>query len=288
MKQLYYACYAVFLALSLTLLFACSGGNDGLSSAPNYVGRLTPAAIDNNNAYSLSITALESIEVHEATPDASTLLGGISIGPRTAALHASELASTEQLPAGVIIEGNCGGTVDLSSNNNSGSMIFSAYCVGLGGITMTLNGRVNYTNSPPEMLLEMVDLSITLGGETVVYNATMIVNVTTNTVTLTMQYQGSDGKVYLIVDLSRSGTGLPNDGYIISGRIYHPDHGYVDVSTVDRFGNQIPIVLDCANGHPSSGAISLGGANGSSATIEFTSCSEYILTVNGASTVHIW
>jgi hypothetical protein len=75
-------------------------------------------------------------------------------------------------------------------------------------------------------------------------------------------------------------SGNPETGITISsGRIYHPEQGYVDIST------DAPLVYaGCDNGKPSSGTLVLQGSGGSTADVIYNSCTEYQVCVNGNAT----
>ncbi|MCU7886399.1 MAG: hypothetical protein KZQ82_19600 [Candidatus Thiodiazotropha sp. (ex Lucinoma annulata)] len=94
-------------------------------------------------------------------------------------------------------------------------------------------------------------------------------------------YSGYDGRLYRETDVSVTEEG--NSAYTASGRIYDPYHGYIDVTT------EIPFTLDCPDDRPGAGRLSFTGANQSSGSIEFISCTEYVvITGNGTSNTYSW
>jgi hypothetical protein len=93
-------------------------------------------------------------------------------------------------------------------------------------------------------------------------------------------YEGYDGQVYRVSDVSVTGNG--SSGYQVSVRVYHPDHGYVTVTT------EVPVSFDCSGGYPNTGRVRVEGANGGLVLVEFTSCSQYVLVHDGVSEVFSW
>ncbi|MES9972190.1 MAG: hypothetical protein ABW092_19325 [Candidatus Thiodiazotropha sp.] len=93
-------------------------------------------------------------------------------------------------------------------------------------------------------------------------------------------YQGYDNRTYRVSEASVSGNAT--SGYSVTARVYDPDHGYVSIIT------EIPVTFDCSNGFPSAGRIRIEGANGAVATVEFISCSQYVVTFNGVANTYSW
>ncbi|MEJ2621769.1 MAG: hypothetical protein P8163_16395 [Candidatus Thiodiazotropha sp.] len=93
-------------------------------------------------------------------------------------------------------------------------------------------------------------------------------------------YQGYDNRTYRVSEVSV--TGSETSGYQVSVRVYDPDHGYVTVTT------EVPVTFNCSQGHPSAGRIRIEGANGEVALIEFTSCSQYVVTFEGVAESYTW
>ncbi|MCU7863647.1 MAG: hypothetical protein KZQ92_06685 [Candidatus Thiodiazotropha sp. (ex Lucinoma borealis)] len=94
-------------------------------------------------------------------------------------------------------------------------------------------------------------------------------------------YSGYDDRLYRVADVSVTEEG--NSAYTASGRIYDPYHGYIDVTT------EIPFTLACPNDRPGAGRLNFTGANQSSGSIEFISCTEYVVTTgSGTSNTYRW
>jgi hypothetical protein len=93
-------------------------------------------------------------------------------------------------------------------------------------------------------------------------------------------YQGYDDRIYRVSEVSVSGN--VSSGYNVSVRVYDPDNGYVTVTT------EVPVTYECSNGYPNAGRVHVEGANGTVATVEFTSCSVYVVVFNGVANTYDW
>jgi hypothetical protein len=93
-------------------------------------------------------------------------------------------------------------------------------------------------------------------------------------------YHGYDGRIYRVSEVEVSGSS--SSGYSVSVRVYDPDHGYVLVTT------EVPLLHDCSGGHPSTGRIEMEDANGKVAVVEFNSCSEFTITLDGVANTYQW
>lgn len=92
---------------------------------------------------------------------------------------------------------------------------------------------------------------------------------------------GFDDRSYRVTDISVTDDG--NLAYTAEGRVYDPAHGYIDIST------EIPVTFECPDGQPDTGRLSFVGGNQTSGTIEFVSCSEYVVsTSSGSSNSYNW
>jgi hypothetical protein len=269
MKSITFIRVAAVAAISLFLSLApgCGGGggDGGVAPAPPapasivYNGITTQTVVTAANAEDLATAALGAGEFGLAS---AAKVEGTSAYPRYLKLvdilrrstENIELTSTSQPVAGAIVPvsgtryGNCGGsasltgTLDDQTGDTSGTMTFSNYCS--NGITM--NGVVSYSGIYDLVNDEFDVFSMTtsnLGatdgvssfaiGGTITYDYRNVPIV----VTMDMMLQdGASGKVYWA------------DGYLINiwdyagytdysmtGQSYHPDYGYVDVTTPTLF-----------------------------------------------------
>ena len=93
-------------------------------------------------------------------------------------------------------------------------------------------------------------------------------------------YLGYDNRTYRVTEVSVSGSGA--SGYSVSVRVYDPDHGYVTVTT------EVPVAFGCSGGRPSAGRVRMEAANFVVATVEFISCSQYVVTFEGVARTFNW
>lgn len=93
-------------------------------------------------------------------------------------------------------------------------------------------------------------------------------------------YQGYDDRTYRVSEVTVSGN--ESSGYQVSVRVYDPDNGYVTVTT------EVPVTFDCDGGTPSAGRITVEGAEETSVVVEFNSCSEYVVTLDGVAETYSW
>ncbi|HET8759904.1 MAG TPA: hypothetical protein VFN94_02475 [Nitrospiria bacterium] len=93
--------------------------------------------------------------------------------------------------------------------------------------------------------------------------------------TINMDFASGDGAVYrasdLILEVTPTGSG---DDVTVTGRVYHPLHGYVDVSTPQ------PLVTLTGDDYPSSGALVVTGAGNSSARLTALSATTFQIDVD--------
>ena len=176
-------------------------------------------------------------------------------------------------------------TIDDNSTqtNLNASYTYDNFCVDFSGFEVVQHGRVNVRGSfsSDPLILNSISISIEYmkmtvsngtetyseefsGSMTMTFDETTNNNLTNFTISTNFQANGLTYKIEnLIVDNS-AGT------FSVSGRFYHPLHGYVDITTSDPF-NLVSVNPDkyC------SGSLQLTGAGG---TIDFTAnvdCSSY-------------
>lgn len=284
----------LFSALTISAFMTGCGGGGGGSTGPTYSGLTTPAAITSTNANELSTKATSATEdaiAQNAANDANPF--AIAITPANSEFNpfiidltrdiATHLPPNLNLPAGATISyidlnnylGQtlfCGGSVSAPDNFGSngtlnGTITFSNLCVYddyFGQIT--INGRVIFTETATEISIRYSNFSINDGVDSATINMTVTCDLNMFSCSITADFVGNDGKTYRIANLTIVGS---NTGpYTISATFYHPDHGSVLMSGTGIYYN-------CSNGYPSAGTINITGANGSSATITFDTCSSY-------------
>ena len=125
--------------------------------------------------------------------------------------------------------------------------------------TAKLDLTITYTNygvkdpASDSLMNGTVYLSGTSSSSTIIMNTTVKNNLL-NTVAKTENFTLASAKLLKYVELS------------ISGRLYHPQFGYVDLST--------PMSIHTAAGdkHPSSGVMVITGANNTKAKVTYIEC----------------
>ncbi len=301
--------YFTLFALGAVLIAGCGGGGGGETSASvSYTGVTTEAVVTDTNAESLTAAAIETAgtselgnlviagDLAEETPAQGLSLPGL-------AKLLAEMKNLGQLAGPAVatgstasqtVSGSCGGSATLSGTNSgddvnvniTGNITYSAYCEATPEGNATINGSITFT------LVGTVDnfvfnvatsyLAITAGGQSVAYSLsyTLTVNGSSATATMTANYRGADGKVYRIENYQ---VALSNYGQTvaISGKLYHPDHGYVTVST------PTPLQYSSCSGYyrPTSGVLRITGAGGVYAEFIPQDCDQYQVCLTDGGTV---
>ncbi|EGV50590.1 hypothetical protein [Candidatus Endoriftia persephone] len=150
---------------------------------------------------------------------------------------------------GIVIDGllSITGTVDFSGNFQQVAMTFSSLATSIGSTSVTLNGTLEASYSGNQI--------------TIVMNVAML-NDGTGQVEKVENYLITYTNNYSYASLT------------ISGRYYHPDYGFVEITTLS------PILINNGDEYPSSGIIQLGGALGTMARVTIISNTQYFLEVD--------
>ena len=168
------------------------------------------------------------------------------------------------------INGNCGGsmsysvTVDDAKGTFNGSFNFSGYC----SDGTTINGRARFNGRINTATNEFIRARFSfdnLSGGGFTLDGDLEIDFTVSPNLITFNAYGQDtisGKTYWIRDYS-----ILIDEYTgfveieMAGRFYHPDYGYVTLSTT------VPFVLHDGDDWPTSGALIVTGENNSKAKL---------------------
>lgn len=299
-------------SMGLTLA-ACGGGGGGSgTSYPNiqYTGVNTQAEVTETNASDFPVAMLEgSTSSSDANP-----FGVASSSNTPSAQHAAMLnILAEQIKSEVLaqqnstgnnlvsaatqnIEGTCSPnpgrftlTDNSTSTNLSGNFTYDNYCISSLGSSsvddITLHGKISYSgtlvlsgNQPifQSMTISVEYLEFTVGSSSEEFSGSMTITFDGSTfnrvasLTVTTNFK-ANGLTYKIEDLVINASNVLN----ISGRFFHPTHGYVDVTTTSNF-TKFGVNPDEYCG----GSLQLTGSNGD--IIDFTadfSCSTYEVCV---------
>lgn len=284
------------------LLTGCSGGGGSSSPTVTYTGLTTPAVVTAANAPALTTAAVESSENKSletstlvigssasgdnqgrglSLPGVATLLAGMKDMIKKPAPATAVGASNTQTIPGTCSTNPGSATVSATDNgstdtyiNVSGSITYNNFCTPVyeeGDVVV--NGTVSFsmvgTFTSGTLTMSTSYLTISAGGETVAYSLNFTASYTDTgmTVVMSSDFQGADGKVYRVENYR---VDINFDTVTISGKLYHPDHGYVTVSTHPNLGYEycstIPAYL------PTSGVLRVTGDNGVYAEFRPISC----------------
>jgi len=180
--------------------------------------------------------------------------------------------------------GECGGsfsyTIDYNetTGNFNGSLSFNSYndCIG------TMNGAITFYGSDTSATLSMSFLALSYTGAS--DSVTMSGNISfttlpssiTESITMSMDFRDNNtGETYRIKDMTMEVTtsALTESTIVKSGQVYHPDYGYVDVSTTS------PILVNKDALNPHAGVLVMAG-DGSTATVTFVNSNQYTIEVD--------
>jgi hypothetical protein len=300
------------------LLNACGGGGgDGTTGYPSitYTGSTSAAVIDQDTAAdypfvflensgdagNLPIAASIDTQAVDSLPDTENIQ---KVADLVTNLVKSNFFNNAQQVAGATTSqtGTCGGKISYTENSSntsfSGSLIFDHYCE--GGLNtygyefrlhgkMTFSGTYHLVNNSPvfdtlSFNIQYLKMTFNDGITTASEEFSGSISVTSFdaannpldfNVTINFKYAG---KVFKVVNLQAddiAGT--------ISGRLYHPDHGYVDIITTSPFTYMINDPADDTDDQYCSGSLQITGVDtlGNTATIDFTdySCTTYDICI---------
>ena len=300
------------------LLTACGGGGgDGATDYPSitYSGTTTAAVIDQNTAADYPFVVLENsgdagnlpiaasidMQTADSLPDAENIQRAASLitnlVKRNFGNNAQQVTGATQTQTGT-----CGGTVDYTENSSNtsfnGSLVFDRYCEGglnTYGYEIRLHGKMTFSgtyhlvnNSPVfdsmSFTIQYLKMTFSDGVKTASEEFSGSISVTSFdaannpldfNVTINFKYEG---KVFKVVNLQAdefAGT--------ISGRLYHPNHGYVDIITTSPFTYMMNDPADDTDDQYCSGSLQITGVDTlrNTATIDFTdySCTTYDICV---------
>ncbi len=288
--------------ITLVLIFflaSCGGGggssgSNGQTSTITYSGPTSQTTIDSTNAKTLATDSY----------DGGSLGGGFVSKPGNEENQSSlysllyyfvnEIEQSINLdirnkPFGKTVTvsdtviGSCGGTLtysltgDDTTGSLSGTFTASNYCsLGItrnGSLTVSASynsstGQIssitftldNYSISSPAKSYTITG-TLTLASKTLTINITLKNNTTSKTGKIeNLFYTVTSGVLYS--DIS------------ISGRIYHPDHGYIDITTQTTFR------IYSGSSYPSSGVLVITGANNKSAKLTVISSTQYNISAD--------
>ncbi|MFO7688195.1 MAG: hypothetical protein R6V60_19130 [Desulfobacterales bacterium] len=277
-------------------LVACGGGGGGGGDpAPTgptgltYTGVTTQAVIDVNNAAELAGEAflggetgsdiglfssvgenqskkVREIKLYEVVPIFGNALYKIDFGSQGGDLLAVKTDRDTIL-------GDCGGSANYIVNMDdvsgafTGLMTFSNFCNENSTISgnADFSGRIDVNSGTFldfYLAINMVDL--TSGGQSYVVDGAVSVELSGSSVTasIDMLMKDSSGEVFWVKDYTlKIAEGTDYVDIEVSGRFYHPAHGYVDLTTMT------PFHTNTLDDWPSSGELMIVGGLGTKARL---------------------
>lgn len=296
--------FFTLFALGAALIAGCGGGggsSSSSSSSVSYTGVTTEAVVTSDNAAPLTAAAHDQTAANGITNAAlgnsitqENTAGGLPIS-KVALLLAGMRDQFQTGPATALgasmnytASGDCGGTATVTGTDNgtsginydlSGNGTYQNFCMNTEEGNVVVDGSMSVAKFGPvdDYVFELntTYLSISFGGQTVTYSMEYKLTVSGSYVTAyfpTANYRAPDGKVYRLeayrVDLTDDMTTVS-----ISGKIYHPDYGYVTVSTPNALH-----YASCSGVYlPTSGVLRVTGAGDVFAEFRPQSCLEYLV-----------
>ena len=293
------------LCLSLLILLTTACGNS--SDSPE----TTQATIDEDNAQTLAIAATDGFNIGDNEAQLGVLFDNVL----------SNLQSQKSgIAASGVVSGNCGGSatypdnVDQQQNPITGTISFDNFCLDGGESGQVIaSGQISFiaqveNDQLVSMAIELDNFVLSYNGNTVTINSTVAISQNLGNYDVhfetSTEFTGSQGQTRIFQRHYKGSesrgegiqhialrvenlviSGNPISGVTISsGRIYHPDFGYVDISTTETL-----IFEGCDNGKPVSGTVLLEGSSDNTAELVFTSCTSYEVCMNGTTcTPYTW
>ena len=278
-----------FVSLVFIAALAGCGGGSGSSASISYTGSTTKAVITQANGGNIAYSAYQNGSTGNSlgtvlSVEQSTEI--MSSRPRMLLLSQALKKSVSQISiahdldnqsVGAVVNdsssipGDCGGNAVYSISINdvtyefSGTFTFNTYCIE----DTTLSGSIGFSGqfNPDTVVFGQITMSfdsLTVESGSDSFSAdgdlTIEPGASSTSVTLNMvMVDNSTDKTYMaenyVMTLSED---LASVTMTISGRMYDPDYGYVDVTT------PTPLVISNGDAFPSSGVLLATGSDGSS------------------------
>ncbi len=298
-NNIYYAIFS--LALS-----ACGGGGGGSTAGIAYTGTTSQASLTVSNGEEISTAAFQNGGSGQGLGTVLSSLTDVDPIPQKYRPTTSSLVTTLagafskiQLPADVgtirravqsesdSFSGECGGTasytvsVDDVTGDFNGRFTFSNYCelddVLNGGLSMSGNidsNSVGFGN----VTMTMTSLTIRTGNDSFTMDGSMSLNLDDNPIVATMDMKLKDNTTQQVfwvenVRLSIIQT-FAYEELSMEGRFYHPDHGYVDITTLT------PFRYTGTDAYAFPGVMVATGASGSETTLTSLSNTSYQIDID--------
>ena len=294
----------VFIAFVAAGLVACGGGGNSGPAPAVYSGITDPAKVDNGNSKPFNETA-------SIGSGSGSGIGGVFSAAQNNSSDRNNLkafaksfrnitksldvkntnpGSQDGLAAAIndSIQGDCGGSMSFNINYDENTHVFSGNISfnNLNDCDSTINGSVSFSGT-------LVPSSESMSGFKMSFNAVSFTDsdasmTMTGDITLTslsinqdrmvmnMDFRNNNTNVtYRVQNLSilETTNGSVEITVVESGRVYHPEYGYVTVST------PTPIETNVSDQNPSSGVLLMVG-DASSATVTYLDSNNYTIQID--------
>ncbi len=279
------------------LLVGCGGGGGGGDSGVTYTGLTTPAVIIDTNAEILAEGAIGGSttgtafgvvsDEQEVQPNPTILDVARILSNSVTQLDISPSSST--LPGAIVTESGSdpcldGGSISFSLSVDDVTLDFSGTfnfinCAE-GGTTINGNATVSGSISASVVVFNFAFNPITVvsGAESYTMSGTIGTSANVSSVTITMEAQLRNNNTQMVEWVNNlTISAVDNISFLemtITGRYYHPEHGYIDIETI------VPLRINDLDQFPSSGQIIITGASGSKARLTADSNTQYMLEVD--------
>lgn len=291
-------------------LLACggggSGGGSGGDSSLTYSGATTPASLTADNTDTLIAESFQGALTNDSMVPFAAMAGEGAVNdnesistPITLNLQSvfadslSQVINTPQegraatLSAAAMqtstVNGDCGGTATYSVNYDessgvfSGSFSYNSFCSGVVNLSgsATFSGRIdNSTGHFDYFSFTFSNLTTTADGQTNTVSGSLECDFQGSDVTITTDmvvYQSSSGHTCWLNNCTVQVSGSQME---ISGRFYHPVHGFIDFITLE------PLTISGTGQFPSAGIIEFTGAQETEARLTAISATHCRVTAD--------
>ncbi len=299
---MYHFCFPIpklVLICSILFLTACGGGGGGggVDSGVTYTGLTTPAVIVDTNAEILAEgvisgsgtgTAFGVVSDEQEVQSNPTILDVARILSNSVTqLNISPSSST--LPGAIVTESGSDPCLDGGSTSFSLSIddvtgdfngTFNFINCVEGGTTINGNATVSGTIGASVAVINFTFNPITVvsGTESYTMSGTIGTSATVSSVTITMDVRLRNNNTQMVEWVNNlTMSVIDNISFLemtITGRYYHPEHGFVDIVT------NTALQINVADQWPNVGQMTITGASGSKARLTVISNTQYTLEVD--------
>ncbi len=292
--------FTVVIALTLVACGGGGGGGSGGDSSISYTGSKDQAVIDTTNAKTMAESSVGGsqtgvvfgVESDNQESQANLTIIGVS------KILSSSVRNIEMNDSVVVLVGAIINVSDAEDCIDSGSISFN---LSVNDVTGEFSGTFNFNNcrevgttisgsmnvsgmiNPSigditQMTFSMNSVTVVSGSESLTMSGTISTSFSGSSFTMTMDVLFKDnasGSVVWFENLSISATAnISHLEMSISGRFYHPDHGFIDIVTNQAF------LVNYSDLFPFLGQMTITGANGSSARLTVIDNTQYTLEVD--------